>query len=135
MTPRWGNVQLARVITYGAVAEWVGSMQRQGLSASRSRQAYHVLTAMMDGAVKDGRLVRNPALGVDLPRVVAKPRRYLRHDAATRPPCSRLTVTDTCFRTSWTSSRRAWTTPCASLMWSRCGPDVVPRPNGSVRIG
>lgn len=47
MTPRWGNVQLARVITYGAVADWVGSMQRQGLSASRSRQAYHVLTAMM----------------------------------------------------------------------------------------
>lgn len=77
--PRWGKVQLAKV-TFGAVAEWVGTMQLGGLSASRTRQAYHVLTGMLDDAVKDGRLVRNPAAGVDLPRIHAKPRRYLRHD-------------------------------------------------------
>jgi integrase len=77
--PRWEKVPLAKV-TFGAVAEWVGTMTLQGLSASRTRQAYHVLTGMLDDAVKDGRLVRNPAAGVDLPRIEARPRRYLRHD-------------------------------------------------------
>ncbi len=76
--PRWEQVHLAKV-TFGGVSEWVGSMQSKGLSASRTRQAYHVLSAMLDDAVKDGRLVRNPATGVDLPRVVTRPRRYLKH--------------------------------------------------------
>jgi integrase len=35
---------------------------------------------MLDDAVKDGRLIRNPASGVELPRLVSKQRRYLRHD-------------------------------------------------------
>ncbi len=34
-------------------------MQSNGLSASRTRQAYHVLSAMLDDAVKGGRLARN----------------------------------------------------------------------------
>ncbi len=76
--PRWGPVSLNKV-TFGGVAEWVGTMYLGGLSASRTRQAYHLLTGMLDDAVKDGRLVRNPAAGVDLPRLETKPRRYLRH--------------------------------------------------------
>ena len=76
--PRWGPVSLNKV-TFGGVAEWVGSMYLGGLSASRTRQGYHLLTGMLDDAVKDGRLVRNPAAGVDLPRLGTKPRRYLRH--------------------------------------------------------
>jgi integrase len=35
---------------------------------------------MLHAAVKDGRLPRNPAIGVDLPRLTSKKRRYLRHD-------------------------------------------------------
>ena len=77
--PRWGRVQLGR-ITYGSVADWVNDMQRDGRSASRVRQAYHLLTGMLHAAVKDGRLPRNPALGVDLPRLTPARRRYLRHD-------------------------------------------------------
>jgi len=77
--PRWGQVQLGR-ITFGAVAEWVNDMQRDGRSASRVRRAYHLLTRMLHAAVKDGRLPRNPAIGVDLPRLTSKKRRYLRHD-------------------------------------------------------
>ena len=50
------------------------------MSASRTRQAYHVLTGMLDDAVKDGLLVRNPALAVDLPRLTWTRRRYLRHE-------------------------------------------------------
>jgi hypothetical protein len=35
---------------------------------------------MLDDAVKDGRLVRNPALNVDLPQLSSTRRRYLRHE-------------------------------------------------------
>jgi integrase len=62
------------------VAEWVNDMQHEGRSASRVRQAYHLLTGMLHAAVKEGRLPRNPAIGVDLPRLSTKRRRYLRHD-------------------------------------------------------
>ncbi|HET7386299.1 MAG TPA: hypothetical protein VFJ19_06485 [Nocardioidaceae bacterium] len=77
--PRWGRVQLGR-ITFGGVAEWVNDMQREGRSASRVRQAYHLLTGMLHAAVKDGRLPRNPAIGVDLPPLRSKRRRYLTHE-------------------------------------------------------
>ncbi len=77
--PRWGKVQMGR-ITFGGVAEWVNEMQREGRSASRVRQAYHLLTGMLHAAVKDGRLPRNPAIGVDLPRLTPVRRRSLRHD-------------------------------------------------------
>ena len=50
-------------------------MHLRGLSASRTRQANHLMTSMLDDAVKDGRLVRNAAAGVDLPRLETKPRR------------------------------------------------------------
>jgi integrase len=76
--PRWGPVALNKV-TFGGVAEWVGTMYLGGLSASRTRQAYHLMTSMLDDAVKDGRLIRNAAAGVDLPRLETKPLRYLRH--------------------------------------------------------
>ena len=76
--PRWGPVPLNKV-TFSGVAEWIGTMHSTGLSASRTRQAYHLMTGMLDDAVKDGRLIRNPSLGVDLPRLETKPRRYLRH--------------------------------------------------------
>ncbi|MFL6133451.1 MAG: hypothetical protein ACJ72A_11630, partial [Nocardioidaceae bacterium] len=58
----------------------MNEMQREGRSASRVRQAYHLLTGMLHAAVKDGRLPRNPAIGVDLPRLRPVRRRYLRHE-------------------------------------------------------
>jgi integrase len=77
--PRWAGVSLAKV-TYSEVAAWVAAMRNAGLSASRTRQAYHLLTAMLNDAVKDNRLARNPAAGVDLPRLAKSERRYLTHD-------------------------------------------------------
>ncbi|PRY49289.1 site-specific recombinase XerD [Geodermatophilus tzadiensis] len=58
---------------------WVAGMRADGLSASRTRQAYHLLTSMPDAAGKDGRLARNAAAGVDLPRLPTTDRRYLPH--------------------------------------------------------
>jgi integrase len=76
--PTWATVPLVRV-THSGVVAWVAAMRAEGLSASRTRQAYHLLTGMLDDAVKDGRLPRNPAAGVDLPRLPTTERRYLTH--------------------------------------------------------
>jgi integrase len=61
--PRWGRVRLDQV-SFSDVMEWVSDMRGskgQTLSASRRRQAYHLLCAILDVAVHDDRVVRNPA--------------------------------------------------------------------------
>lgn len=80
--PRWGSVPLSTVL-YSDVSAWVSHMVADGLSSSRVRQAYHLLSAMLDDAVKGCRLVRNPAAGVNLPRLASSPRRYLTHHQVT----------------------------------------------------
>ena len=77
--PRWDSVPLSNV-THAAVVAWVSEMRAGGLSASRCRQSYHLLTAMLDDAVKDGKLARNQAAGINLPRLPKTDRRYLTHD-------------------------------------------------------
>lgn len=77
--PTWGGVPLVSV-THGDVVAWIAGMRTEGLSASRTRQAYHVLSAMLDDAVKDARLPRNPAASIALPRrLPTTERRYLTH--------------------------------------------------------
>lgn len=76
--PRWADVPLARV-SHGEIVAWLAAMSNEGLSASRTRQAHHVLRAMLDAAVRDNRLSRNPAASVDLPRLPTSERRYLTH--------------------------------------------------------
>src|SRR5262249_52187815 len=66
-------------ITNAEVVAWVASMRSAGLSASRTRQAYHLLSTMLDAAVRDRRVATNPAAGVNLPRLPRKERRYLDH--------------------------------------------------------
>lgn len=39
-----------------------------------------MLSLALTAAVRDGRLIKNVAEGVPLPRVVAKPKRFLTHD-------------------------------------------------------
>jgi integrase len=76
--PHWSTVPLSGV-AHADVVVWVASMRSDGLSASRVRQAYHLLHSMLDAAVRDRRLASNPAAGVDLPRLPRKERRYLDH--------------------------------------------------------
>ncbi len=76
--PTWATVPLVKV-THAGVVAWVAAMRARGLSPSRVRQAYHLLTSMLDDAVRDNRLPRNPAAGVDLPRLPRTERRYLTH--------------------------------------------------------
>jgi len=76
--PRWGAVPLGS-ITYEAAEGWVAGLLDSGLSASSTRQSYHLFAAILDSAVKAKRLGRNPANGVDLPPLRSAERRYLTH--------------------------------------------------------
>src|SRR5664280_29026 len=55
LLPRWGAISLSRV-SYADASTWVAEMRSQGLSASRTRQSYHLLTSMLDDAVRAGKL-------------------------------------------------------------------------------
>ena len=76
--PKWRDVKLARIAN-ADIAAWVAELRSDGLSASRTRQCYHLLSSMLDGAVRDRRMATNPASGVKLPKMPTKQRRYLDH--------------------------------------------------------
>ena len=65
--PRWGEIRLADV-THEGVAAWIADLTASGLSAATVRQAHRVLSLTFSLAVRDGRLARNPADHVPLPR-------------------------------------------------------------------
>lgn len=74
--PTFGNTRLNRIERLD-IERWVSAMVAEGLSASRTRQAYNVLAAALDAAVANGYLVKNVARGVELPRVKTAERRFL----------------------------------------------------------
>lgn len=82
VAPRWEKVPLRRVVN-GDVAAWLSEIDR---SPSIVHRAYGVLNGILKQAVKDGRLSRNPATGVDsLPRRrTRRMRRYLTQDELRR---------------------------------------------------
>ncbi len=87
--PQWEDITLANV-AHADVQAWVTS-----LSATRSpatvRKVHRVLSLILDMAVRDGRLARNVAQGVNLPRPVRQQQRYLSHAqvAALAAECGR----------------------------------------------
>lgn len=64
--PTFGNHELRR-ITPAGVRIWISSMNDEGLSPSRIRQAVQVLRSSLDQAVGDGLIGRNPAKGAKIP--------------------------------------------------------------------
>ncbi|GAB3312791.1 site-specific integrase [Geodermatophilus aquaeductus] len=77
ITPTWGTVKLADV-SHAEVQRWVTRLAAQGEPAT-VRKVHRVLSLILDLAVRDGRLARNPAAGIRLPRAVDRERRYLTH--------------------------------------------------------
>lgn len=67
VVPRFGKWRLTDV-RHSDVREWVNDLSGQGLAPGSVRQAHRVLSLILDEAVKDGRLARNPAARVPLPR-------------------------------------------------------------------
>jgi integrase len=77
--PRWRDVPLG-AITHADVAAWVAGLTAAGLSASRVRKCHVVVAQVLDLAVRDQRIARNPASGVPLPRAGRKEQRFLTHE-------------------------------------------------------
>jgi integrase len=67
--PHFGSATLSGVDRL-AVREWVAALVEGGLSPSRIRNAHQVLAQVFTAAVEGGRLARNPATGVRLPKRV-----------------------------------------------------------------
>jgi integrase len=67
--PRWGRWPIASV-SHAEVTSWVSDLTAQGLAPASVRQVHRVLSLILDMAVRDGQLARNPAAGVRLPRQV-----------------------------------------------------------------
>lgn len=75
--PIWGNYRLTD-ISHGAVQAWVTTLGQER-EPSTVRQIYLVLAGVLKYAVRDGRLPRSPADGIQLPRLVKRAHGYLTH--------------------------------------------------------
>ncbi len=75
---KWDGVRLADV-SHSDVQAWVSELARSHSPAS-VHKIHRILSLVLDMAVKDGRLARNVANGVNLPRVGRHEHRYLTHD-------------------------------------------------------
>jgi integrase len=60
-----------------AVREWLAGLVGGGLSAKRARKAHQVLAQVLDAAVDGGKLARNVATGVKLPKVQRREMHFL----------------------------------------------------------
>jgi len=76
--PSWDRVPL-NAITHTGVGAWVQGLCDSGLAPATVRYAHRVLSLILGHAVRDGRISRNPAQGVRLPRVHRSHMRFLDH--------------------------------------------------------
>ena len=75
--PTWGAYRLTE-ISHGAVQAWVTGLGKER-GPSTVRQIYLVLAGVLKFAVRDGRLPRSPADGIQLPRLIKRAHGYLTH--------------------------------------------------------
>ncbi len=75
--PAWAHVKLSNV-SHADVQAWVAKLTATQSPAS-VRKIHRVLSLILDMAVKVGRLARNVAHKVNLPRPIKRERRYLTH--------------------------------------------------------
>ena len=80
--PVFGSHRLEDV-QHAQVQRWVAALS-DSLAPASVRKAHRVLSMLLDLAVKDDRLAKNPATGCALPRVVHAERRYLTHQQVWR---------------------------------------------------
>jgi integrase len=74
--PRWGTVPLGKV-SHAEVAEWISAVR---LSPASVRYVHRVMFLILELAVRDGRISRNPAAGVRLPKTAKAEKRFLSRD-------------------------------------------------------
>jgi integrase len=74
--PAWGSRPLGKIAP-GDVNAWIAALVADGLRPGSVRQTHRVLSLILDMAVADGRIGRNPAQGARLPRQVRTEPMYL----------------------------------------------------------
>jgi integrase len=75
--PKWGLVPLSE-LTHAGIQDWLSAEARR--AAPATVRGYHrVLSLMLKYAIRDGRLSRNVADGIRLPRITHEPHGYLTH--------------------------------------------------------
>jgi len=84
-----------------SIDAWVADMRADGLSPSRIRQAFVVLNAILELAVRHGRIGRNPARGTDLPAIRRKEAPYLDPATVDAIVAAVLSATRWCPRTAF----------------------------------
>lgn len=83
VVPAFGSVPLAR-LERSAVSSWVAELSASGLAGATVRHVHRVLAEVLGSAVADGRLARNVAAGVPLPRAGGRDKRFLTHEEVAR---------------------------------------------------
>jgi integrase len=68
-------------LSHADIAAWISSIN---LAPASVRYIHRVLFLVLELAVRDGRLARNPAAGVRLPKVAKAEKRFLTHDEVFR---------------------------------------------------
>lgn len=68
IAPRLGSYRLDAVCPM-TIAEWLAGLRKTGLSASRIRTAYRILSQVMQSAADNDKIVATPCRGVKLPRL------------------------------------------------------------------
>ena len=76
--PEWERYRLS-AITHADVVAWVAKLTADGYAPATVRQVHRVFSLMLDLAVRDGRLPRNAATGVRLPRAEKGEPTFLSH--------------------------------------------------------
>lgn len=79
---KWGSRGVG-AIRHSEVQTWVSGLSKDR-SATTVLRVYGVLAAVLDQAVKDRRILRNPARDIRLPRKQKSSRVYLTHEQVTR---------------------------------------------------
>ncbi len=71
LLPKFGDRKLTSITT-SDVKSWVGDMAKAGVGSTTIRQCYRLLHQILQSALIDELLGRNPAVGVKLPKIVTK---------------------------------------------------------------
>lgn len=108
--PRWGSTPLSG-LSHAGIQKWLAEVSGRAAS-STTRSYYRVLSIMLRYAVRDGRLSRNPADGVKLPRVVQRKHGYLTHAKSTSSPSYTGPTETSCCSSPTPDS--------AGARWQRC---------------
>lgn len=70
--------------SHADVVAWVGDLVAKGYAPATVRQSHRVFSLALTLAIRDGRLSRNVAQGVRLPRVPRQDKTFLTHDQVSR---------------------------------------------------